>query len=85
MAIRRLAWEKWIMDAPHTAARELMKLPMKERRRLMAAAARLAADDYNEDLKRPVAERELTAFTALDGEPVLDEYISEDFQLKEDG
>jgi hypothetical protein len=42
-------------------------LPPEEQDRMMAAAAEGAADLYNADLARPVQERELTAFTALDG------------------
>ncbi len=39
-----------------------------EQDRIMAAAAEEAAEDYNTDLALPVEQRELTAFTALDGE-----------------
>src|SRR5438094_175964 len=43
-------------------------LPPEEQDRIMAAAAEDAAELYNADLASPPAERELTAFTALDGE-----------------
>src|SRR5437870_9131078 len=47
-------------------------LPPEEQDRIMAAAAEDAADLYNEDLALSPSERELTAFTALDGEPFLE-------------
>ena len=50
----------------------LMALPLEERRRRLAQGAEALAVDYREDLARPVEERELTAFTALDGEPFYD-------------
>jgi hypothetical protein len=53
-------------------ARVLRLLPRNERNRLLAAQADEAAALYEEDLARPVAERELTALTALDGDPVYD-------------
>jgi hypothetical protein len=43
-------------------------LPPEEQDRIMAAAAEEAAELYEADLALPPAERELTAFTALDGE-----------------
>ena len=52
-------------------ARELLKMPREFQDAYLAAAAD-AAPLYNEDLARPVAERELTAFTALDGEPIYE-------------
>lgn len=55
-----------------TDAAYLLTLSRAERRRILAAAAEAAAPAYEADLARPVAERELTAFTALDGEPFLD-------------
>ncbi len=51
----------------------LLTLPRPERNRILAQAAEAAAPEYEADLALPVAERELTAFTALDGEPFLDE------------
>lgn len=54
-------------------ARELLALPPEERDRALAAQAEDASLLYEEDLGRPVAERELTAFTALDGEPFCDD------------
>jgi hypothetical protein len=50
-------------------ARELLALPPEERDQALAAQAEDAAQHYAEDLNRPIAERDLTAFTALDGEP----------------
>jgi hypothetical protein len=47
-------------------------LPAEEQDRIMAAAAEDAADLYNSDLALPASERELTAFTALDGEDFHD-------------
>lgn len=55
----------------------LLTLPDAERDRIMEAAAAAAAPLYEADLALPVAERELTAFTALDGEPFLDEEYEE--------
>ena len=45
----------------------LLALPRHEQARLMQAAFEEAAPMYNADLALPVSERELTAFTALDG------------------
>lgn len=56
----------------YLTAQELLRLPRAERSRYLAAAAEKAAPVYAEDLAKPVHERELTAFTALDGEPFLD-------------
>ena len=52
----------------------LLSLPKAERNRIMEAQATLAAPLYEADLALPVAERELTAFTALDGDPILEDY-----------
>lgn len=52
----------------------LLSLPKVERDRIMEAQAIHAAPLYEADLALPVAERELTAFTALDGEPFLENY-----------
>lgn len=54
-----------------TDAAYLLTLPRTERRRILVAAAAAAAPLYEADLSLPAAERELTAFTALDGEPFL--------------
>ena len=50
----------------------LLTLPRAERSRIMAAGAESAVPWYEADLAIPVSERELTAFTALDGEPFLE-------------
>lgn len=55
------------------SARELLALSPEERDRFLSAQAEHAAPIYDADLARPAAERELTAFTALDGEPFLDD------------
>ena len=47
---------------------KLMSLPFDEQDRILAAAAETATPLYEADLALPPAERELTAFTALDGE-----------------
>lgn len=52
---------------------ELRELSRKDRNRLMAQQAEEAAPLYEADLARPIEERELTAFTALDGEPIYDD------------
>ncbi len=52
----------------------LMSLPKAERYRIMEAQATHAAPLYEADLALPVAERELTAFTALDDDPILEDY-----------
>jgi hypothetical protein len=53
-------------------ARQLLSLPKVERARILRAQAERAAVEYETDLARPAAERELTAFTALDGETFYD-------------
>ncbi len=60
------------MSSIETNAAYLLTLPRVERRRILASAAEAAAPFYEADLTRPSAERELTAFTALDAEPFLD-------------
>ena len=50
----------------------LLALPRHEQDRIMQAAFDDAAPMYNADLALPVAERELTAFTALDGDDFAD-------------
>lgn len=58
----------------------LMTLPLPERRRILAEQAEKAAPLYEADLALPPHERELTAFTALDGvDPILEpeEYLKE--------
>ena len=64
-----------------TDAAYLLTLPRAARNRILEKAAEAAAPEYGADLARPVAERELTAFTALDGEPFSEdaaENITED-------
>ncbi len=51
----------------------LFAKPREEQDRLLTAAAEDAGELYRAELARPVNERELTAFTALDGENFLDE------------
>jgi hypothetical protein len=80
-AIGRLAKEETGEDETRLTPRQLMKLPREQRRAALAASAKIMTPIYNEDLAKPVAERDLTAFTALDGEPVLEDYIPEDFGL----
>lgn len=53
-------------------ARQLLALPKAERSRILRAQMERAAVEYETDFARPVAERELTAFTALDGEAFYD-------------
>ncbi len=52
----------------------LLSLPRADLALIMEAQAALAAPLYEADLALPVAERELTAFTALDGDPILENY-----------
>ncbi len=52
----------------------LLSLPKAERDQILEAQAALAAPLYEADLALPVAERELTAFTALDDDPILENY-----------
>jgi hypothetical protein len=47
-------------------------LTPEEQDQIMAAAAEEAAEVYDADLALPLRERELTAFTALDGEEFHD-------------
>lgn len=67
--------EKTLADESDPAY--LFNLPLDERRRIMQKQFEKAAPLYNPDLALPVAQRELTAFTALDGEPFLEDYTPE--------
>ena len=67
--------EEQEMQAP--TALQLLAMPKAERNRILRAQAESASTEYETDLARPVAERELTAFTALDDEPLHD-YLTED-------
>ncbi len=58
------AWE-FDLDA-------FLALPREEQEQQLAAAAEDAAPLYAADLALPVSERELTAFTALDGDNFVD-------------
>ena len=49
-----------------------LSLPREEQNRRLAIAAESAAHLYEADLARPPLDRELTAFTALDGEPFIE-------------
>lgn len=53
-------------------ARQLLALPKAERMQILQSQAAQASAEYEADLARPTAERELTAFTALDGEAFYD-------------
>jgi plasmid stability protein len=61
-------------ERPLTAdAGYLLTLPAEERGRILRAQAEAAAPLYEADLALPPHERELTAFTALDGvDPILE-------------
>lgn len=60
-------------DTQRQTTAEMLALPLPERRRIMAAQAAAVAPFYEADLALPPEERELTAFTALEGdEPVLE-------------
>jgi hypothetical protein len=64
----------------HYTAAELLRMPIAERDRILRAQAERMAPLYEADLALPPHERELTAFTALDGvDPILepDEYMQE--------
>lgn len=50
----------------------LLSLSLPERHRLMREQAEAAAATYGTDLARPARDWELTAFTALAGEPFLE-------------
>jgi len=63
--------------AGNVDAAYLLTLPRAERNRILAEAAEAAAPEYEADLALPVSERELTAFTALDGEPFLEDTTEE--------
>ena len=52
----------------------LLSLPKAERDRIMTAQFDAAAPLYAADLALPVEQRELTAFTALDDDPILEDY-----------
>lgn len=53
--------------SPLERLQALRRLPAEERDRLLYEASLALAPLYNEDLAKPPHERELTAFTALDG------------------
>ena len=60
---------------PRLTVARLLTLPRKEQDRLMAAAVEDAAPLYEADLALSPMERELTAFSALDGaDPILEDY-----------
>lgn len=52
----------------------LLSLPKAERDKIMAAQFDAAAPLYAADLALPVEQRELTAFIALDSDPILEDY-----------
>ncbi len=57
-----------------TRLRALKQLPREERRRILERESEAMAGLYREDLAKPPHERELTAFTALDGvDPLQDD------------
>jgi hypothetical protein len=60
-----------------SSPRYLLSLSRENRHRIMEAQFNAAAPLYAADLERPVEQRELTAFTALDGEPVLESHDHE--------
>ena len=49
-----------------------LALPREQQDKVLSAAAEDAAPLYNAELALPVAERELTAFTALDGDDFVE-------------
>lgn len=60
---------------PRLTVAYLLTLPREEQNRLMSAAMEDAAPLYAADLALPPMERELTAFSALDGaDPILEQY-----------
>lgn len=65
MLERELELQEFDLDA-------FFALPRAEQDRILRAAVEDAAPLYAADLALPVEERELTAFTALDGEDFLD-------------
>jgi hypothetical protein len=68
----------WSLQPRETDPAYLLSLPREERDRILRAQAEQAAPLYKADLALPPAERELTAFTALDGvDPIRepDEYM----------
>lgn len=70
-----LSLEEYVRTVLERIARQadpqkLSQLPRDERNRLLARQADEAAPLYEADLAQPVEARELTAFTALDGEEV---------------
>lgn len=58
-----------LLQEPETpTARQLLARPKEERARILRAQTERAVAEYEADLALPADERELTAFTALDGE-----------------
>jgi Zn-dependent peptidase ImmA (M78 family)/transcriptional regulator with XRE-family HTH domain len=70
-----------------TRLRAFRQLPLEERRRMLEKSSEKMADLYLADLAKPPHERELTAFTALDGiDPILeDEVESQEKKLSSGG
>ncbi len=62
----------------YLSATELLRLSPEEREPYLRRAAEDAAPLYNADLALPPGERELTAFTALDGEPFCEDDVDAD-------
>lgn len=71
-AVNALAVGAALTERPLTPL-EALALPADVRDRLLMAQAEAMAPYYEADLALPPAERELTAFTALDGvDPILE-------------
>lgn len=73
--VRRLIEEEVLPRTP-TAA-ELLVMSPEEREPYLVAASAALEEDYRNDLAKPSEDRELTALTALDGEPFHDDTETE--------
>lgn len=60
------------MSSTGRTARQPLALPKAERSRILQTQVEGAAEEYEADLALPASERELTAFTALDGDALHD-------------
>lgn len=69
------AFRSWLAAVPpthHLSARELLRLPKKDRETYLRSAAEDAAPLYAADLARPDHEKELTAISSVAGRDYRD-------------
>lgn len=71
IVLRREQPENHVPGRHHWTAEELLKLPLEERDRILAAQAALAEEEYR-------ANRDLTDFEAFGEDDLYDEYADEE-------